>query len=29
MVRLAERWLPKPRVMHPWPTQRFAARHPR
>jgi len=29
MVRLAERWLPKPRVMHPWPTQRFGARHPR
>jgi len=26
---LAARWLPLPRVLHPWPTQRFAARHPR
>jgi len=29
MARLAARWLPAPRVLHPWPTQRFAARHPR
>ena len=26
---LAARWLPRPRVLHPWPTQRFAATHPR
>jgi group II intron reverse transcriptase/maturase len=26
--RLAARWLPLPRVLHPWPTQRFAATHP-
>jgi hypothetical protein len=29
MNRLAARWLPLPRVLHPWPTQRFAASHPR
>jgi hypothetical protein len=29
MARLAARWLPAPRVLHPWPTQRFAASHPR
>jgi RNA-directed DNA polymerase len=29
MARLAARWLPVPRVLHPWPTQRFAATHPR
>jgi RNA-directed DNA polymerase len=27
--RLAERWIPKPRVLHPYPEQRFAATHPR
>lgn len=27
--RLAERWLPKPRILHPWPGQRFAVKHPR
>ena len=26
MRRLAERWLPRPRILHPWPEQRFAAR---
>ena len=26
---LADDWLPKPRILHPWPAQRFAARHPR
>jgi group II intron reverse transcriptase/maturase len=26
---LADRWLPKPRILHPWPNQRFAVRHPR
>jgi RNA-directed DNA polymerase len=29
MHRLAARWLPAPRVVHPWPRQRFAATHPR
>jgi RNA-directed DNA polymerase len=29
MSRLAERWLPQPRVLHPYPEQRFAATHPR
>jgi RNA-directed DNA polymerase len=29
MHRLAARWLPPPRVVHPWPRQRFAANHPR
>jgi group II intron reverse transcriptase/maturase len=27
--RLADRWLPKPRILHPWPSRRFAANHPR
>jgi len=27
--QLAERWLPTPRVLHPYPTVRFAAHHPR
>src|SRR5215470_9938891 len=27
--RLAERWLPRPRVLHPYPAKRFAATHPR
>jgi group II intron reverse transcriptase/maturase len=27
--RLADDYLPKPRVLHPWPEQRFAVRHPR
>jgi RNA-directed DNA polymerase len=27
--RLAERWLPKPHILHPWPNQRFAVKHPR
>jgi len=26
--RLAVRWLPVPRVLHPWPALRFAAQHP-
>ncbi len=29
MADLADRWLPKPRITHPWPNQRFAVRHPR
>jgi group II intron reverse transcriptase/maturase len=27
--RLADRWLPRPRILHPWPSQRFAVKHPR
>ena len=27
--RLAERFLPKPRITHPWPSQRFRVKHPR
>src|SRR3982074_1987780 len=27
--RLADDWLPKPRILHPWPQSRFAVRHPR
>ena len=26
--KLADRWLPVPRVLHPWPALRFAAQHP-
>jgi len=29
MTELQERWLPRPRITHPWPSQRFAVRHPR
>src|SRR5664279_3061387 len=25
MDRLADQWLPSPRILHPWPEQRFAA----
>jgi hypothetical protein len=27
--RLADEWLPQPRILHPWPDKRFAVRHPR
>ena len=27
--RLADDWLPQPRILHPWPERRFAVRHPR
>ncbi len=27
--RLADDWLPKPTIRHPWPEQRFAVTHPR
>ncbi len=27
MKALADDWLPKPRILHPWPNQRFAVRH--
>jgi RNA-directed DNA polymerase len=29
MMKLADEWLPKPGILHPWPNQRFAVRHPR
>jgi RNA-directed DNA polymerase len=29
MTRLAADWLPPPRILHPWPTARFAVTHPR
>jgi group II intron reverse transcriptase/maturase len=29
MTKLANDWLPKPRILHPWPSVRFAAKHPR
>jgi group II intron reverse transcriptase/maturase len=29
MSRLANDWLPKPAILHPWPSVRFAVKHPR
>ena len=29
MTQLAAGWLPEPRILHPWPDQRFAVKHPR
>jgi group II intron reverse transcriptase/maturase len=29
MREIATAWLPKPRILHAWPNQRFAVRHPR
>ena len=29
MAKLADDWLPQPRILHPWPQQRFAVKHPR
>ena len=29
ITRMADDWLPKPKILHPWPSQRFAVRHPR
>ena len=29
MAALADAFLPKPRVLHPWPSARFTVRHPR
>jgi hypothetical protein len=29
MGKLASDWLPRPRILHPWPSVRFAVRHPR
>jgi RNA-directed DNA polymerase len=29
MTQLADAWLPKPLILHPWPSDRFAVTHPR
>ena len=29
MKKLADDWLPKPQILHPWPNQRFVVKHPR
>jgi len=29
MKKLADDWLPTPRILHPWPQARFAVRYPR
>ena len=29
MTKLADDWLPKPLILHPWPSNRFAVTHPR
>ena len=29
MAKLADEFLPKPRILHPWPSVRFAVSHPR
>jgi RNA-directed DNA polymerase len=29
MTQLVEAWLPKPVILHPWPSERFAVTHPR
>jgi len=29
MTTLADAWLPKPNILHPWPSVRFAVTHPR
>jgi RNA-directed DNA polymerase len=29
MIRLRDRYLPKPRILHPWPERRFDVMHPR
>ncbi len=29
VAKLAEYWLPKVRILHPWPTVRFHVKHPR
>jgi RNA-directed DNA polymerase len=29
MKQLIDEWLPKPRILHPWPDKRFAVSHPR
>lgn len=29
MRKIADEWLPKPQILHPWPNERFAVKHPR
>jgi group II intron reverse transcriptase/maturase len=29
ITRITNDWLPPPRILHPWPSQRFAVNHPR
>jgi group II intron reverse transcriptase/maturase len=29
MAKLEAQWLPKPRILHPWPSKRFAVKYPR
>ena len=29
ITRLASEWLPKPKILHPWPEARFAVNHSR
>jgi RNA-directed DNA polymerase len=29
ITQLVDAWLPKPTILHPWPSDRFAVRHPR
>jgi RNA-directed DNA polymerase len=29
ILKIADEFLPKPRILHPWPNQRFAVKHPR
>jgi hypothetical protein len=29
MTKLVADWLPPPRILHPWPDERFDVRHPR
>lgn len=29
VTRLAGDWLPTPRILHPWPDERFAVKYPR
>ncbi|MFZ3159823.1 MAG: group II intron reverse transcriptase/maturase [Rhodoferax sp.] len=29
VAKIAEAWLPSPRILHPWPNRRFVVKHPR
>ena len=29
MARLKDQWLPRPRILHPWPNRRFDVKHSR
>jgi hypothetical protein len=29
MIELADDWLPKPKILHPWPRDRFAVKPPK